>query len=502
MVGVKDGATPTGDAGSSGGGTPVTGAAGSGGTVGGAAGSPLNIGKMYENGGTIGSGQTGPCDKLSCQTTTCRGAGCTVTCSNGQRTTVSGTVYDPAGATPLYNIAVYVPNAALDPINDGPSCDPCDPQTGTSLLSGKPIVITKSDTAGKFKLGKDSPADVPAGDNIPLVVQVGKWRRQITLPKVVACQDNAITDNSIRLPKSSAEGHIPKIALTTGGSDAMECLLRKIGIDDSEYTTETGTGRVNFYAGGGGTSSFSPTVGGGATFTPVNPWWDSLDNLKKYDIVLHSCEGGQGQYGMSNLGVVQEPMSVKSMQARQALNDFADMGGRVFASHWHDYWFERGTPKFQSIGVFNHRDGLGRNYLANIDTSFDPGMALSQWMINVMGSTTPGMVVIDQDASQRLIDSAAGGSISQQWIYAGSLTPPSVLFLSATTPIPDTNKGPAGTCGRAVLSDLHVSAGGQGADQPNMPFPSGCLTMGLSPREKVLEFMFFDIASCVAPPIP
>jgi hypothetical protein len=507
-AGVKDHPNPTGAAGDTG--TAGTGAAGtSGGTAGsGTAGTPpINIGSQYLNTAGTSGGQTGPCQGLVCQTSACRGAGCTVTCPAGQRTTVSGTIFDPAGQTPLYNITVYVPNAALDPINDGPSCDKCDPSTGTSLLSGQPVVIAKTDTLGQFKLGATGNLDVPAGTNVPFVIQVGKWQRQVVLPTVTPCVDNPITDMSLlHLPRTKAEGHIPKFALTTGQSDAMECLLRKIGIDDSEFTTEAGTGRVNFYAGGGGTSSFATTVGGGATFTPASPWWDSLENLMKYDILLHSCEGGFGEYGTANQP---EPMSVKSPAARQALEDFTTMGGRVFASHWHAYWFEEGTPAFKSIGTFEHDQyaqgqGLPNPYDATIDQSFPTGMALAQWLMGpqVMGSTMLGTVTIAQDASYRLVKSATGGTISQRWIYASTLTPQSVQFLNATTPIAATPTSPGGTCGRAVISDLHVSAGGPGSDMPNTPFPMGCVTTTLSPREKVLEFMLFDIANCVAPPIP
>ena len=49
--------------------------------------------------------------------------------------------------------------------------------------------------------------------------------------------------------------------------------------------------------GGGGTSAYAATLNAGAPFTSVRPWWDSLDNLKKYDIVLHSCEGGERAAG-------------------------------------------------------------------------------------------------------------------------------------------------------------------------------------------------------------
>jgi len=232
-------------------------------------------------------------------------------------------------------------------------------------------------------------------------------------------------------------------------------------------------------------------LNGGAAFTPASPWWDSLDNLKKYDILLHSCEGSYGSYDGNN-----PPMSTKSPAALKALQDWADLGGRVFASHWHAYWFEKGTPAFQSIATFNHREGIPNPYDATIDTSFATGAALSQWMVKVGGSTTPGIVTIAQDASNRLVDQATGGNTSQRWIYASTLTPQSVQYMSATTPIP------GGHCGRAVLSDIHVSAGAVGSDMPATPFPSGCITTDLTPQEKVIEFMLFDIAACVQPIIP
>jgi hypothetical protein len=107
-------------------------------------------------------------------------------------------------------------------------------------------------------------------------------------------------------------------------------------------------------------------------------------------------------------------------------------------------------------------------------------------------------VPIAQDASNTEVAMAAGPPISQRWLYAPTRNN-TVLFLSATTPIPNATKPMPDACGRVVLSDLHVSAGGATSDTPNTPFPGGCMTTTLSPREKVLEFMLFDIASCVAP---
>ena len=81
-------------------------------------------------------------------------------------------------------------------------------------------------------------------------VTQAQYSRQITIPEVAACADTAITDKNLtRLPKSKAEGDLPKIAIATGGSDALECLVRKIGVDDSEFTLDSAGGHVNLFAG-------------------------------------------------------------------------------------------------------------------------------------------------------------------------------------------------------------------------------------------------------------
>jgi hypothetical protein len=53
-------------------------------------------------------------------------------------------------------------------------------------------------------------------------------------------------------------------------------------------------------------------------------------------------------------------------------------------------------------------------------------------------------------------------------------------------------------CGRAVFSDLHVStSGATGKDSPGLPFPTGCQVRDLTAQEKAIEFLLFDLTSCV-----
>src|SRR5262249_45048751 len=155
---------------------------------------------FLDNGDFAGPDETAPCDL--------RGL---------PPTTLTGTVFAPNQSLPIYNALVYVPTAALADIPDGPN--------GPTCASGSPMVHANSDAHGNFKL-----ENVPAGSNVPLVIQVGKWRRAVTIASVPACTTTAVDAGLTRLPRDSSEGHIPHIAISTGREDSLECLPRDLGI--------------------------------------------------------------------------------------------------------------------------------------------------------------------------------------------------------------------------------------------------------------------------------
>jgi hypothetical protein len=320
---------------------------------------------------------------------------------------------------------------------------------------------------------------MPVGEDIPVVIQIGKWRRQIIVPAVDACTDTPVDPVETRLPRDRSEGDLPQIALTTGGADSLECLLRRLGIADSEFTPAGGAGAVNFYVGRGGSSRFASGFNGGASFTPAREWWNDLANLTPYDIIIHSCEGDQDGAN-------------KSAEARQALEDYAYLGGRVFLSHWHNIWIEGGTPDLRSVATWDFQDDPSSPQRGIIDTSFEKGRALAEWMIepSVGGSTTFGELEIR--APQRTLLSI-DQSRAQRWITIEPEPATELIqFFSFNTPVgvPDDE-----LCGRVVYSDIHVAAGDRSGD----PFPSGCRSEGLSAQEKALVFMMFDLANCIVP---
>src|SRR5678815_4319960 len=143
-----------------------------------------------------------------------------------------------------YNAIVYVPNEPLSPLAHGAVCDPTCEGLGVTA----PLTISLTDVEGRFTLH-----DVPAGSNVPVVVQIGKWRRRFTVPFVSACVDNPLPDKAARLAteplETSPDDDVPRIAVGTGAEDALECLLAKLGVAQSQFTPPSGSGRVHLYPG-------------------------------------------------------------------------------------------------------------------------------------------------------------------------------------------------------------------------------------------------------------
>lgn len=426
-----------------------------------------NDGGTGSDGGTHSDGGVGTlpdggaCVNLQCQQ---------VSCPSGGTTSITGKVYDPSGQVPLYNAVVYVPNGQLEPFKDGVTCDTC----GT-FTSGSPLVITLTGSDGSFKLD-----NVPAGSNIPLVYQIGKWRRMVTIPSVSACQPNPLTDvNQQRMPRNASEGDIPKMAIATGNADPFECLLLKMGIDKAEFTVPSGGGHVQMYrANGLNTNPAAPDAGA---------LWDDAGTLDQYDVVLLPCEGGEYK---------------KTAAETKNIVDYTSAGGRVFATHYSYVWTAYGTAPFPSTASWHPTGGTSNAppdpFYVNINKSFPKGQAFADWLGNV-NALDGGVLMVHQTRDDVGAVNVDGGTT--EWLsannpnYGNGLSVQHLTFNTPYNPPPLPDGGPGLQCGRVVYSDFHVTTN---ATNGGSTFPGACVAgQAMTEQEKALVFMLFDVSSCV-----
>jgi hypothetical protein len=143
-------------------------------------------------------------------------------------------------------------------------------------------------------------------------------------------------------------------------------------------------------------------------------------------------------------------------------------------------------------------DDLPSPYTVNIDSSFPKGSALADWLVAVSATPTRGSLeILEGQFSIR----AAYPPKSQRWIYLDqhpTAGEPAVQYMTINTPVELAETDPTNQCGRIVYTDLHVTAGvNPDTSDQGTPFPGGCINTDLSPQEKALEFMLFDLSSCI-----
>ncbi len=281
----------------------------------------------------------------------------TVDSCDAGRTTLRGHVLDPAGRNPVFHAVVYVPSCVpLSPIVHGPSCDPCNVAPTGGALS-----IATTDASGSFEL-----VDVPSGPSVPLVVQLGKWRRVTTIANVTACQPNDVADDAVRLPRDSSEGDLPTVAYVVG-VDHLECILRKIGIAASELG-----GSVRVLTGATSDAGLSGVKSAG-TFAHALETDGGLDS---YDAIVESCEGTFVGWTPAQ---------------QQALRGWAARGGRLLIDDFSLNWVDPGGTSPWSVALQSGpHDVTG---LASVDVDTPKGQAMFDWLAAAQALTDGGIPV-------------------------------------------------------------------------------------------------------------
>ena len=476
----------------------------------------------------------------------CSGLQCQVARCDAGSTTISGKVFTPLGSPPtdpapagdpVYNALVYIPTGTPPAITDGPSCDQC-----TALTSDVAVAGAVSGPDGSFLI-----TNAPTGTGIPLVVQLGKWRRQITIDVPNSCGDNPIPDGKVRLPRNRGEGNIPLTAVTTGSSDALECVLKKMGVDAAEFTVPTGTGRIRIYketgaslASSAGTTPDASNLWGG-TGPKGGTGTNGQPGLSSYDMVLLPCPGDSpsGANNPSTPGAAPS-RAVTDAAGYPNLLEYTKVGGRAFITHYSwkfiapsrspfpatANWSMAGSNPAEVQETRYYLNGGSTNppsYLAvtaEANIGFAKGAGFAQWLVKIgAGSLANGVTTMTLNNVAHVTNSVIEGTptapISQAWLtspmawrqFAGSSATTCTGAgtncvqhqfaheFSFNTPV---GAEVAQQCGRVVFSGFHVN-------QPSSGSTPGYCAGTLSAQEKVLEFMMLDLASCIsigAPPPP
>ena len=215
----------------------------------------------------------------------------------------------------------------------------------------------------------------------PLPVVQELWQSGAGKTTIILCrqrvrrQPPSPDPDLTRLPRNQSEGDLPQMALMTGGCDAFECLLRKAGIDDAEFTSSSGTGRVHVYQGVNGMGMYQSA--------PSTTAWGNLQQMMKYDLMINSCE-------------CSENGAEKTAPMLQNQFDYANAGGRVFDTHYNYYWLNHGPAPFPTTATFAPDQPGPATATATIDTSFPKGAAFATWLQTVGASTTLGQIQVDE----------------------------------------------------------------------------------------------------------
>jgi hypothetical protein len=414
-----------------------------------------------------------------------------VKCDSGTPTTITGTVLAGVSAwtglppDPVPNVLVFVPNAPLQPFAAGAACRQCGAD-----VSGSSILSTYTDFDGTFTL-----TNVPAGTHIPLVVQLGRWRRLFWFD-APACASKSI--GSLNLPRNQGEGNLPLTAVSTGDVDALECVLMKMGVDQSEFTPDSGMGRIHLYGGGPGNNGGNPGAIAGPGTRDETALMDVGGTFINYDQIMLPCWGSP---------------AVKTAAELANLITYADSGGHFFATHYSYSWLV-GNGEFNNVAQWNPNfDNPGAGpWTLNVSTVVPPSPpaphmgTFAKWLnlvqaLSNFGPTVPVNPQVSITAPRHDANGVASGSVD--WIDGTDQRPNGGNFHGFGTPLVEhfTFNAPVGMinqCGHVIFSDFHVA---DSATNNGKVFPAECSTT-FTPQEKILEYMIWDLSSCVPPPPP
>lgn len=391
----------------------------------------------------------------------------TPTCP-GQETTVTGTVFAPNGTDPVPGASVFIPAKLPELFTPQVKCEVCG-----HLGSSNNLWYTTTQANGSFTLKNVCP-----GKRM-LVFQNGRFRRLIEI-SVPASSTFPIPAGQSRLPRKDKEFHvadaIPRIAVATGDFDKMECVLRKLGLADGSF---------DLYED-------ATTLKSPKTLPTFKSLIGDLNRMKTYNIIFINCTSNTYEKDLASASV------------RKTINDYVNAGGRLYVTDWSYDWIEQ-VESFSPYIDFEpgassntpeplNAAALGADGLKVSGSIKDPQMA--QWLALFPGAINAGHSNIEHFLISWVIMHKLGKG-TKLWVD-GPIQSTSGS-INGTRPLTVTFN--FNNCGKILYSSYHT----EGRDDelgglfPNpKAFPAYC-GGAFSPQDRILEYLIFDIASCIKP---
>ena len=284
---------------------------------------------------------SGPCVNLECQQTTCLFGACKQQrCPAGQKTTLRGKVFDPAGRGAALQRRGLRAQRAARPHHHRPQLRSLRLRRSRASRSPRRSPTPRASSCWTTsRSATDIPLVDPGGQVAP---------RRSRVARTQACAETVVDDPQPDAPAAQPETRAtsPRSRSPPAAPTAWSaCCARSASTTASSRPSRARAGSTSSPARGNGsarpaatTRPTPPPSTRGAAFTPAVTFWDDPAAFDKYDMVILSCEGNCST------------RPTRAPLPGQALVGYANMGGRVFASHWHNVWLQGGPAPWTDGG--------------------------------------------------------------------------------------------------------------------------------------------------------
>lgn len=365
---------------------------------------------------------------------------------SGVATTLTGTALAPNGTDPISAAEIAVWDHAPTPFPRGVLCDACG-----ALGSEQPLQSVVSGADGKFTLNLDP---VKKQATFFLTVRKARFRKVSAAVAITACGSVALTVAQTSLPKTSAEGDVPKIAISSGNRDHLEKVITAMGVTDYDCFKGLPAG------------STTDTCTAGRTLGQL---MGDLNALKGYGLIFISCAPAD----------TYAPTSGSDTTA-QNLRAWVELGGKLVVTDASYDFVEQTFPDAiafsgptAAVGTPQPLNGAEVGTAAATVTGIVSDVGLAAWLrLFPLAINASDQVALQGFLSKWAVQKTVGTGTT-------SIVHGTAPFSGGSSDVPLTSRFEVKGCGRVIYSSYHTDTG-----------------TALLPQERILEYLMFEVADC------